>query len=173
MTPTPLAAFDPTWGWIAALVLLGLVFAFAEILVPSGGVLAILTGLSLLGAVVAAFSLGWSEGLITLSAAAVLTPVVILVALRLLPRTPLGRRLILPPPETAKAGDLAHLDPAALTGRTGVARTLLRPAGKVEVDGRPLDCVTEGEIVQPGTRVKVLAVHGARVVVRPVEDAGA
>ena len=168
-----LAALDVSWGWVVVLFLLGIVFSAAEILVQSGGILAVLAAASFLGAVVAGFLVGWKEGLVTLLATAVLTPVVILAALRLLPHTPIGRRLVLQPPATGKAGDLAHLDAAALEGRIGVAKTLLRPAGKVTIDGRPIDCVTEGDIVQPGTRVKVLAVRGAKVVVRPVEDADA
>jgi membrane-bound serine protease (ClpP class) len=168
-----LAVLDISWSLVVVLFLLGIVFSVAEVLVPSGGVLAVLAALSFLGAVVAGFLVGWKEGLVTLLATAVLTPVVILTALRLLPRTPIGRRLILQPPATGKAGDLAHLDAASLEGRVGVARTLLRPAGKITIDGRPIDCVTEGEIVQPGTKVKVLTVRGAKVVVRPVEDAEA
>jgi membrane-bound ClpP family serine protease len=38
------------------------------------------------------------------------------------------------------------------------------------LDGRPIDCVTEGDLVPAGRKVKILAVEGARVVVRPVEE---
>lgn len=168
-----LAAMDPSWGWVAVLFALGLVFVAAEIIIPSGGVLSVLAALSLIGAVVMAFLIGWTEGLLALLATAVLTPLAIFAALRLLPHMPIGRRLVLQPPATGKAGDLAHLDPKVLEGRVAIAKTLLRPAGKIALDGRPLDCITEGEIVQPGTKVRILAVHGAKVVVRPVEDADA
>ncbi len=64
----------------------------------------------------------------------------------------------------AKAGDTPLSD---LIGEAGVALTSLRPAGKAEFAGQPRDVVTEGEFVEKGTRVEVLAVHGRQVVVAP------
>jgi len=53
------------------------------------------------------------------------------------------------------------------SGARGVARTVLRPAGKVVVDGRELDAVTEGMHVDGGQRIVVVRVEAAHVVVRP------
>ncbi|MBM3824556.1 MAG: hypothetical protein FJ404_17000 [Verrucomicrobia bacterium] len=55
-----------------------------------------------------------------------------------------------------------------LINRTGVAHTTLRPSGTALIDGRRVDVVTEGGMVDPGQPVKVVAVEGVRVVVRPV-----
>jgi membrane-bound serine protease (ClpP class) len=57
-------------------------------------------------------------------------------------------------------------------GARGVARTVLRPAGKVEIAGRALDAVSEGSLVEQGSRVVVVRVEAAHVVVRPDESAG-
>jgi len=92
---------------------------------------------------------------------------------RLLPNIPWANRLFLPPPERSPqtAGGTESgfgLDDALLTklvGRTGVAATVLRPAGIMEIDGERIDVVTEGEFVEPGTQLKVLYVQGSRVVV--------
>jgi membrane-bound ClpP family serine protease len=54
----------------------------------------------------------------------------------------------------------------ALVGKRGQAVTMLRPAGRAELDGEPLDVVTEGDFIAPGTPIEVLAVRGNRVVVR-------
>jgi membrane-bound serine protease (ClpP class) len=59
---------------------------------------------------------------------------------------------------------------AALVGRCGVALTDLRPVGRMEVDGEPFDALAEGIFVSRGTRVKVIAVHGNRIVVEPLEQ---
>jgi membrane-bound serine protease (ClpP class) len=79
------------------------------------------------------------------------------------PRTRAGKALVL---KTAIVGqhtgdkDLAHL-----RGQTGVARTMLRPAGTAEIGGRRVDVVTDGEFIDAGTAIRVVQIEGARVVV--------
>lgn len=48
-------------------------------------------------------------------------------------------------------------------GDTGVAITPLRPAGRVEIDGRIIDAVAEFGIIDPGARVRVSSIDGPRV----------
>ena len=57
--------------------------------------------------------------------------------------------------------------PELLNG-TGVALTQLRPSGTASINGQRVDVVTEGGLIERGTAVKVVAVEGARVVVREV-----
>lgn len=57
----------------------------------------------------------------------------------------------------------------ALVGKTGVARTHLRPAGTALIDGERIDVVAEGERIDGGSRIEVTAVRGNRVVVRRVQ----
>jgi len=61
--------------------------------------------------------------------------------------------------------DLAHM-----VGKSGVALTTLRPAGRAEFRGVRLDVVTEGDFIEKGERVQVLAVHGSRIVVGRHEE---
>ncbi|WP_404306229.1 NfeD family protein [Neorhodopirellula lusitana] len=56
-------------------------------------------------------------------------------------------------------------------GQTGVSVSPLRPGGRVEVDEMMVDVVTEGDYVDSGQPVRVIAKQGARVVVRVVEEA--
>ena len=58
----------------------------------------------------------------------------------------------------------------ALVGRSGVAATDLRPAGKADVSGRVMDVVTEGDFVERGDPVRVLAVAPGRVVVERIYE---
>jgi membrane-bound serine protease (ClpP class) len=53
-----------------------------------------------------------------------------------------------------------------LLERTGTALTPLRPAGTAVIDGKRVDVVTEGQMIERGTPVRVVAVEGLRVVVR-------
>lgn len=50
-------------------------------------------------------------------------------------------------------------------GDRGVAATFLRPAGKVTVGDETVDAVSQGEFIEKGTRVRVLAIQGNRVIV--------
>lgn len=53
-----------------------------------------------------------------------------------------------------------------LIGRVGIAVTPLRPAGRAEFGDKLLDVVTEGDFVEKGTRVEMVAVRGLTVTVR-------
>ena len=164
-------AWEASWTWVALLLTTGILLAIAEIFIPSHGLLTFLAISSFVAAVVVGFLMGTTPGVITLLAAIILAPFLIYVLLRVWPHTPVARRLVLSGPSgVAKAGDLAHYDPKELVGRVGTAKTMLRPSGKMTLDGRPIDCVTEGDLVPAGRKVKILAVEGARVVVRPVEE---
>ena len=66
-------------------------------------------------------------------------------------------------PEIVRAG-------GPLVGRVGVALTDLRPAGIVELEDERLDVVTEGAFLPRGTAVRILAVHGNRIVVERAPD---
>jgi membrane-bound serine protease (ClpP class) len=57
---------------------------------------------------------------------------------------------------------------AALTGKTGVAVTTLRPSGKAEIGGEFFTVEADGLFVEAGSEIKVTRVYGNRIVVRPV-----
>jgi len=53
----------------------------------------------------------------------------------------------------------------ALVGRVGMVITALRPSGTIVVDGERHDAVSDGDFILEGEAVRVLEVHGNRVVV--------
>jgi len=59
-------------------------------------------------------------------------------------------------------------DYSAYLGREGESHTELRPAGIVFIDGKKVDVVTAGEMVDRGKRVRVVKVEGNRVVVKAI-----
>jgi len=89
--------------------------------------------------------------------------------LRLLPRLPFGRRLIL---ATGMEADLGYVSTPESDrqwlGRTGTALSPMRPAGIAEIDGARVDVVSDGGFIDAGTPVKVTRVDGNRIVIRPV-----
>lgn len=51
-------------------------------------------------------------------------------------------------------------------GDRGMAHTFLRPSGKVVIGDRKIDAVTQGEFIEQGTPIVVLAVDKTRVIVK-------
>jgi membrane-bound serine protease (ClpP class) len=64
-------------------------------------------------------------------------------------------------------GDIGTERPELLN-QTGTAFTNLRPSGTAVINGKRVDVVTEGQMIERGTRVKVIAVEGMRIIVRAV-----
>jgi len=92
-----------------------------------------------------------------------------LVLLRFLPRLPFGRRLILERGLAAAQGYAsAPRSDAQLLGKRGRASSPLRPAGIAEIDGRRVDVVSDGELIDAGQFIEVTRVDGNRIVVRPI-----
>jgi membrane-bound serine protease (ClpP class) len=50
-------------------------------------------------------------------------------------------------------------------GELGTAATFLRPAGKARFGEKDFDVVTEGDFIEKGAKVKILAIKGSRVIV--------
>ncbi len=159
--------------WSSLLLLVGLTLVICEVFIPSGGVLGLLSVSALVAAVSLAFyHKGVETGLLFLTVATVLVPAALALAFRYWPQTPMGRRLLL---EVRTGEDMLPDTPerrklAQLVGKLGVAKSLMLPSGAVSVEGRTIDAISEGMSIEAGQRIRVVAVHGSRVVVRPAED---
>ncbi len=154
------------------LLFLGLLLVAAEVFFPSMGILAILASGAVGSAVVLAFvHLGVNTGIVFLLAVLVLVPLTLLFAFKTLPKTPLGRRLILDGPtfgETSGTAVKGGLE--SLLGKEGRALSPLRPAGVASIDGKRVDVVTRGLMIEKGARLKVTRIEGNRVIVDPLEE---
>ena len=77
-----------------------------------------------------------------------------------------------PPDLRWKESTPSIFEPRVRVGEEGVARTILRPAGKAEFGAALVDVVTDGEFLERGARVRVTMVEGDRVVVEAVNGVG-
>lgn len=59
-------------------------------------------------------------------------------------------------------------DRPELLNQIGTAFTSLRPSGTALINGKRVDVVTEGTLIEKGTPIKVVAIEGLRVVVRAI-----
>jgi len=83
---------------------------------------------------------------------------------RWLPQTSLFRRLEL----SATSASPSIGQDALPVGATGVAETMLRPAGKGRFDGRLVDVMTEGDLIEAGAAIRIVEVRGSRVAVERI-----
>jgi membrane-bound serine protease (ClpP class) len=113
---------------------------------------------------------GLLQPVINLGIAVLLSAFVMALIARFLPHLPMFRRLILA--ETSPAGPSFDITGTGFSlpavGETGVARSILRPAGKADFSGKLVDVVTDGEFLESGSAVRVVRVAGERVVVAQV-----
>ena len=84
------------------------------------------------------------------------------------PKTKAGKRLLVE--SGAQAWRSYDPEYEQLLGQSGRAQTMLRPSGKVIINDRKYDVVTQGEVLDAGTLVKVVEVEGNRIVVEKLES---
>jgi membrane-bound ClpP family serine protease len=156
--------------WPIACLAAGLILLIAEVFVPSGGMIGFLA-LGLLGVSLwQAFAVSATTGTMFLVALAVLLPITLAIAVKLWPRTPFGRRMILRPPSPGEVdpeplgAPLEHL-----LGQYGRTLTPLRPAGMVDFDGRRLDALSEEGLLPAGALVQAVRLRGREIVVRAAD----
>jgi membrane-bound ClpP family serine protease len=142
-----------------------------EVFFASAGLLAFLAAAAVVAAVVMGFQQSLLAGTLILLGAIAGLPTVIVLALKLLPKTAMGRRLLLFAP---KSEDVLPDDPEkqrlkGLIGRTGRAKSKMLLSGVITIDDRTVEAVSESMPIEIGQAVRVVQVRGQRVVVRPVE----
>ncbi|HEY7315253.1 MAG TPA: hypothetical protein VH643_38325 [Gemmataceae bacterium] len=149
----------------------GFLLLAADLFLTSG-VLAVLSLGAIVGGVILTFLGGGTTiGICTSIAVFIALPVTVRLLLSFWPRTPIGRNFFL----TAQSEDATvaalpvNQELEHLKGRIGRTLSALRPAGMVDFDGRRVDTITEGMMVDPGQLVRCIDVRAGKVVVRPIE----
>ena len=157
---------------IIALLIAGLLLLVLEILTPSFG---ILVGMAIL-ALAAASWLTYQEnavvGVIMMVVLFVLVPAYLIAVVKYLPKSRLGRRLVLGETRHDRGEGMPEAaQDLSLVGKTGTAETTLRPSGAVRIEGRRVHASAEAGLIEKGAAVKVIRATGANIVVRRAEEA--
>ena len=155
---------------IAVLLVLAAIFYLVEICTPTFGIMAIAALASEAGAIYFAYSIGSTFGTITLISTIVGTVAYLVLAVKYLPKTPLGKLLVLSKSRNATSEGTPEADKLAqLVGQTGTELSDLRPVGKADIDGHVYDARAERTMVEKGTTIEVIAAGGTDIVVRPAD----
>ena len=156
------------WG----LVLLTLAFAVVviDLFIPTAGILAAVSLVLAIAGVVCLFRYDTTWGIIGSLLVVIGGPSLFVIGFKMMPHTPLGRKLILgaedaqdAPPPPADATGLSQL-----IGSEGTVVTDLRPVGSVRIGDRKFEAVSETTLLRAGTAVRVTGRDGMSLRVRPV-----
>jgi membrane-bound serine protease (ClpP class) len=148
---------------VLTLILVGAALVVLETILP-GFVAGILGVICIIAGVVLAYvNFGVRTGNLVLLAVMAAAVVGTWGWLRYFPESRVARLFI----SQRVVGDL-QVEKPELLDKVGVAQTNLRPSGTALIDGKRVDVVTEGTMIERGKGVKVVAVEGMRVVVRAV-----
>lgn len=162
-------------GYVIILLLVGILLAFLETFVPSGGILAFLATVSLASAIILGFMHGGPTGWIILFTSLVCVPILVVFGLKIIPRTRFGRKLLLIETNEAfaeargKAG-ISDENFGPLKGKTGIAVTQLRPSGIAEIEGKRYSVIAEGKVINQQCDIVVTRIEGNSIIVESKQE---
>lgn len=138
----------------------GALLLVGELFLPTQGILGLLGVISIGTGVGVGFSMNQWLGLTLMLATLAATPIAITIALNVYPKTPIGRRMVLP-----TVNSVAQQLPV-VSGAVGIAVTALRPAGECEFGPHRVEASSELGPISPGQRVQIIRVEPNRAIVR-------
>jgi len=159
--------------WIVFAIFLYFVSAVllvAEVFVPSGGLISILSLACVIGGLAIFFRHSVATGWVGVGIAVVMIPSCVIFSYKLLPRTRFGKSVILSVPERSQGDAIPDSEQLKkLMGVTGTVVTPLRPVGMCDFSGQKVECMAEGGYVDKGKKIEVIEVQSTRVTVRVIE----
>lgn len=152
---------------IVLLFLTGALLLAAEVVLP-GAIAGIIGGAALLlGSILAYLEFGVTVGSVATFAALLLVAAMLYVELVWLPRTKVGRAMVV----EATIGGQSQPPPASneVVGEVATALTMLAPSGFVEIAGRRYEAFCRSGLVPRGTQLKVVGVDNFRLIVSEIK----
>jgi membrane-bound serine protease (ClpP class) len=154
--------------WVLLLFVAGISLILAEFLLPGAilGALGVVCLMASAGLAVYEFP-GQAFWIIMGEAVGVLISVAL--GFYLFPRVGLGKRMILANDQTVEEGYVSNVSDESLLDQVATAFTALRPAGTILLGEKRIDAVTTGNFINEGDSVRIVEVHGNRIVVEPAD----
>lgn len=147
--------------------LLGIIIVVVEVIVPTGGILALVAAALIGYSLYIVFSaVSSAAGMIFVVADLILIPVSLVVGLKVLARSPATLKKSLSRDQGVQS---QNPDMDQFVGMEGVAITDLRPSGTALINGKRLDVVSRGEYLERSSEVVVLSVTGNQIIVSKKE----
>lgn len=154
--------------WVVTLLVAGAVLMLLETILP-GLIAGILGVLCIIGGVIQAYVvLGAEKGNYVLGGVIVALMFAAFLYVKYFPDSRAGRVFA----SHSTVGEINAVS-RELLHQSGTAVTTLRPSGTALINGRRVDVVTEGGLIERNTPVRVVAIEGMRVVVRAFNETSA
>jgi len=161
--------------WLVLAVLLFLACAallIAEVFIPSGGILSILSMGCLIGGLIIFFKHNTTMGIVGITVSLVMIPAVLVSAYRILPDSKFGKKVFLAPPKRQMGDAIPDTDQLKdMLGALGSVTTPLRPVGMADFDGIRIECVSESGFIENDSSIRVIKVEGTQLTVRVIDEA--
>ena len=154
------------WSWISLAACM--VVIVLEMLLPSDGILFVLSVLLAITAIVCGFLHSFSLGALMITILVLSMPALFALFSYLWPKTPLGRKIIMSAPDldaVLPVEDGPKL--ADLVGQIGVVASPMLPTGSMTLAGKTWVATTESGAVDIGVPVRVTKIRMNRIYVLP------
>jgi membrane-bound serine protease (ClpP class) len=154
-----------------ALMIIALTLVFAEVFVPSGGMLSIILLSAFVSSLYCAYLAWWEANQLMfvfftfISVGAL--PMCVFLGFYLLENSRLGKGILLDSPTSEDVTAFADEEQLlrSFIGQSAKTITPLNPGGLIQIDGQRVHCYSQGVMIDRGEWVKILDVQGTRVVV--------
>ena len=161
--------------WPSLLLAAALLLVFLEIFIPSAGLIQLLSLGMLVASLWSAFAVSTMTGFVFLTIALALLPIVVLSAASIWPHTWLAQYFMLTPPNSEETllrrnDDSPFSELQGYVGQVGRSLTDLRPGGTIEVNGQPIDAITDEGYLAAGLPIRVIGIKQAQLLVRKYES---
>lgn len=147
--------------------LMGILVIIVEVIVPTGGILAMVSTGLIGGSLYLVFTKASSAaGYLFVVADVIVIPLSVFIGFKLLAKSPAALKRSL-----SKEDGVQSQSPELemYMGLVGIAATDLRPSGVAVIDGKRLDVVSRGEYLERSSNVVVIAVTGNQIIVSKKE----
>lgn len=150
------------------LFMIGAILLIAEVLLPTGGFMVVAALVFFALGVCVIFVQGTTtEGVVALVGLALGLPVIGLVAVSAWKRLSLGSMIQDDLDSSGVAPGATEFE--TLKNHVGKTVSPMRPSGSVEFDGRRIDAMTEGGMLEAGVWVRCVTIKNGKVIVRQIE----
>ncbi len=148
----------------------GLGLITVELFIPGIGIFGGLGSVALILAIVFQAQT-FLQGLILFLIIAAIVAVLAVIILRSFRKGRLFKSgLVLKNRAAKEEGYVSNDDNSALVGKAGVALSILRPAGRADIQGVICDVVTGGEFIEKNSRIIVVESIGRRILVKKEDE---
>jgi len=150
--------------WLLLLFLAGMVLIIAEFLLP-GGVLGAIGAIMLIISTIVGVRAYPGAAMYIIVGELMGAFLCVLAGFFVLTKTKAGKAIALSDAQRVEDGYVNLPSEEALVGAYGTVLAALRPAGTITVGDRRIDAVSDGVFIEKGARIRIIEVHGNRVLV--------